>query len=59
MKNHHFYAKHSHELRQRLNHALDRGELRDLHMVRPARHFLVVARLLLVVTKTAVQVQLM
>ena len=47
MKNHRYYFKHIGDLRDRLNTAVPRQELRELHRVRPGRHFLVVGRLLL------------
>lgn len=46
MKNRHHYARHVRELKQELKSALDVEELRELHRVRPARHFVVAARLL-------------
>jgi fatty acid desaturase len=47
MKNLHYYDKHAGDLKQRLKAALDLDELRELHRLRPWRHALVVARLLL------------
>lgn len=42
-----YYYHHIGDLKQRLNDALPRAALRELHVVRPGRHFLVVGRLLL------------
>ena len=39
-----YYANHIGDLKRRLVEAVDRDELRELHRVRPARHFLVLAR---------------
>ncbi len=47
MKNHHYYANHIGDLKQRLKSSVDVTDLRELHLVRPLRHFVVVARLLL------------
>ena len=43
----HYYYHHLGDLKQRLNHAVDRTELRDLHEVRAWRHFVTAARLVL------------
>ncbi len=47
MKNHRYYYKHIGNLRERLNTYVPRDELRELHKIRPARHFFVLARLFL------------
>ncbi|HJX29967.1 MAG TPA: fatty acid desaturase [Thermoanaerobaculia bacterium] len=44
-----YYYKHMGDLKHRLAEALPREELRELHQVRPVRHFLTVARLLAMV----------
>jgi len=45
MKDRHHYARNIGDLKQQLKSAVDVDALRDLHRVRPARHFVVVARL--------------
>ena len=47
MKNRHHYARNAGDLKRRLKAAIPTDELRELHRVRPGRHFLVVARLAL------------
>ncbi|MDH3627238.1 MAG: fatty acid desaturase [Acidobacteriota bacterium] len=49
MKNRHYYNQHIGDLKQRLKDSLDTDALRDLHQVRPWRHFATVIRLLAVV----------
>lgn len=44
MATQHYYANHIGDLKRRLVEAVDRDDLRELHRVRPLRHFLVVAR---------------
>src|SRR5690242_3833373 len=41
----HYYYKHIGDLKQRLTDSSPREELRDLHRVRPVRHFLTAGRL--------------
>jgi fatty acid desaturase len=45
VKNSHYYARHVGDLKQRLKVSLDHDRLRELHHVRPVRHFLTVGRL--------------
>ncbi|MCP3977919.1 MAG: hypothetical protein GY716_01130 [bacterium] len=45
MKNSNFYYHNIGDLKQRLRSVMDTEELRELHQVRPGRHFLVVVRL--------------
>lgn len=49
MKNLHYYNQHIGDLKQRLKESMDVVALRDLHQIRPWRHFVTVARLLLMV----------
>ena len=49
MKNRHYYNQHIGDLKQRLKESMDVAVLRDLHQIRPWRHFLTVTRLLLMV----------
>lgn len=53
MKNENYYYHNIGNLKARLNAALPRQEVRDLHRVKASRHFLVVARLLFVVALCA------
>lgn len=45
----HYYYKHIGDLKQRLSDSVPREELREMHRVRPVRHFLTVGRLVLMV----------
>lgn len=45
VKNRHYYARHIGDLKERLKTDLETAELRELHRVRPWRHFVVVVRL--------------
>ena len=47
VKNLHYYDKHLGDLKQRLKSGVDLKRVRELHTVRPWRHMVVVARLLL------------
>jgi len=49
LKNRHYYARHIGDLKRRLRDSVDHERLKQLHVVRPGRHFLVVARLLTMV----------
>ncbi len=49
MKNENHYYHSIGDLKARLNRDLDRGALRDMHTLRPTRHFIVVARLVVLV----------
>lgn len=47
MKDHFYYAHHVGDLKKRLKETLNHSRLKDLHQVRPWRHFLTVGRLVL------------
>ena len=49
MKNHHHYANNIGDLKLRLRESVGHETLKQLHAVSPARHFLVLARVLLFV----------
>ena len=49
LKNRHYYNRHIGDLKRRLLDFLDHERLKELHVVRPGRHFLVVARLVTMV----------